>query len=106
MRKIRRGDEIVVLAGKDRGKRGKILRMSSDDLLLVEGVNLVKKHMKPNPQKGTSGGIVSKEMPIRASNVALYDPATGKGSRVGFRFLDDGRKVRYFKSTGEVVDVL
>nr|VFK13947.1 MAG: LSU ribosomal protein L24P [Candidatus Kentron sp. LPFa] len=106
MRKIRRGDEIVVLAGKDRGKRGKILRMSSDDLLLVEGVNLVKKHMKPNPQKGTSGGIVSKEMPIRASNVALYDPATGKGSRVGFKFLDDGRKVRYFKSTGEVVDVL
>nr|VFK09485.1 MAG: LSU ribosomal protein L24P [Candidatus Kentron sp. LPFa]VFK25505.1 MAG: LSU ribosomal protein L24P [Candidatus Kentron sp. LPFa] len=106
MRKVRRGDEIVVLAGKDRGKRGKILRMSSDDLLLVEGVNLVKKHMKPNPQKGTSGGIVSKEMPIRASNVALYDPATGKGSRVGFKFLDDGRKVRYFKSTGEVVDVL
>nr|VFK46087.1 MAG: large subunit ribosomal protein L24 [Candidatus Kentron sp. TC]VFK48074.1 MAG: large subunit ribosomal protein L24 [Candidatus Kentron sp. TC]VFK61333.1 MAG: large subunit ribosomal protein L24 [Candidatus Kentron sp. TC] len=106
MRRVRRGDEIVVLTGKDRGKRGKILRMYSDDFLLVEGVNMVKKHMKPNPQKGASGGIVSKEMRMRASNVALYNPATGKGGRVGFRFLDDGRKVRYFKSSGEVVDVL
>nr|VFK20814.1 MAG: LSU ribosomal protein L24P [Candidatus Kentron sp. LFY] len=106
MGKVHKGDEVIVITGKDRGKRGKVLRVSSDDFLLVEGINVVKKHMKPNPQKGTSGGIMSKEMPMRISNVALYDSATGKGGRVGFRFLDDGRKVRYFKSTGEVVDAL
>nr|VFK79895.1 MAG: LSU ribosomal protein L24P [Candidatus Kentron sp. SD] len=106
MRKIRKGDTVVVLTGKDRGKRGSVLRVSAGDSILVEGVNLVRKHMKPNPQKGTSGGIMSKEMPIRISNVMLYNPATENGGRVGFKFLDDGRKVRYFKSTGEVVDVL
>nr|VFK40495.1 MAG: LSU ribosomal protein L24P [Candidatus Kentron sp. SD]VFK45858.1 MAG: LSU ribosomal protein L24P [Candidatus Kentron sp. SD] len=106
MRKIRKGDTVVVLTGKDRGKRGSVLRVSAGDSILVEGVNLVRKHVKPNPQKGTSGGIMSKEMPIRISNVMLYNPATENGGRVGFKFLDDGRKVRYFKSTGEVVDVL
>jgi len=106
MRKIRKGDEVVVITGKDRKSRGTVLRVFSGDFLLVEGINVVKKHMKPNPQKGTSGGIISKEMPIRVSNVALYDSVTGKSGRVGFRFLDDGRKVRYFKSTGEVVDIL
>nr|VFK55384.1 MAG: LSU ribosomal protein L24P [Candidatus Kentron sp. TUN]VFK57526.1 MAG: LSU ribosomal protein L24P [Candidatus Kentron sp. TUN]VFK61328.1 MAG: LSU ribosomal protein L24P [Candidatus Kentron sp. TUN] len=105
MRRIRKGDEVIVLTGKDRGKRGTVLQVSSDGRFLVEGVNIVKKHMKPNPQKGTGGGIISKEMPIQISNVALYNSAAEKGDRVGFRFLDDGRKVRYFKSTGEVVDL-
>jgi len=105
MRKIRKGDEVVVLAGKDYKKRGAVLRILPDGRLLVEGVNLAKKHMKPNPQKGSSGGILTKEMPIQTSNVALYDPTGGKGGRVGFKFLEDGRKVRYFKSTSEVIDV-
>lgn len=104
MRKIRKGDEVIVLTGKDREKQGTVLRVLSDDHLLVEGVNLVKKHVKPNFQRGVSGEIASKEMPIRISNVALYNPATTKSDRVGFRFLEDGRKVRYFKSTGEVID--
>lgn len=105
MHRIRKGDEVVVLTGKDRRKRGTVLRVFPDDRVLVEGVNMVKKHVKPNFQKGTSGEIVSKEMPIQLSNVALYNSATTKNSRVGFRFLEDGRKVRYFKSTGEVIDV-
>ena len=104
-RKIRKGDDVIVLTGKDKGKRGTILRVLDEDRVLVENINLAKKHMKPNPQKGEPGGIVEKEMPIQVSNVALFNPATNKGDRVGFKTLDDGRKVRVFKSNGEVVDV-
>ena len=106
MRKIRKGDEVVVTAGKDRGKRGNVLKVLPEaDKLVVENVNIVKKHTKPNPQAGVPGGIVEKEMPIHVSNVMLYNPQTKKGDRVGFRVLEDGRKVRVFKSTDEVVDV-
>jgi large subunit ribosomal protein L24 len=106
MRKIKKGDDVVVIAGKDNGKRGTVLRVLPDaDKLVVENVNIVKKHTKPNPQRGISGGIVEKEMAIDASNVMLYNPQTKKGDRVGFRILEDGRKVRVFKSTQEVVDV-
>ena len=102
-RKIRRDDEIVVLAGKDKGKQGKVLRvLASEDRLVVEGVNLVKKHTKPNPQLGEPGGIVEKEASIHVSNVAIVNPATGKADRVGFRFEDE-KKVRFFKSKGELV---
>ncbi|MGB1144221.1 MAG: 50S ribosomal protein L24 [Glaciecola sp.] len=102
-RKIRRDDEIVVLAGKDKGKQGKVLRvLASEDRLVVEGVNLVKKHTKPNPQLGEPGGIVEKEASIHVSNVAIVNPATGKADRVGFRFEDE-KKVRFFKSNGELV---
>jgi len=104
MNKIRKGDEVVVLTGKDRGRRGTVLRRVSDERLLVEGVNRVKKHMRPNPIKGEMGGIVEKEMPIHVSNVALFNPATQKGDRVGVKELEDGRKVRFFKSNGEMVD--
>jgi large subunit ribosomal protein L24 len=106
MNKIRKGDEVVVKVGKDKGKRGTVLRVLPDvDKLVVENVNIVKKHTKPNPQAGVSGGIVEKEMPVQASNVMLYNPQTKKGDRVGFKVLEDGRKVRVFKSTQEVVDV-
>ena len=102
-RKIRRDDEIVVLAGKDKGKQGKVLRvLASEDRLVVEGVSLVKKHTKPNPQLGEPGGIVEKEASIHVSNVAIVNPATGKADRVGFRFEDE-KKVRFFKSNGELV---
>jgi len=104
MNKIRKGDEVVVLTGKDRGRRGTVLRRVSDERLLVEGVNRVKKHMRPNPIKGEVGGIVEKEMPIHVSNVALFNPASQKGDRVGVKVLEDGRKVRFFKSNGEMVD--
>ncbi|MCL2875843.1 MAG: 50S ribosomal protein L24 [Betaproteobacteria bacterium] len=104
MNKIRKGDEVVVLTGKDRGRRGAVLRRISDERLLVEGVNRVKKHMRPNPLKGEVGGIIEKEMPIHVSNVALLNPATQKGDRVGVKVLEDGRKVRFFKSNGEMVD--
>jgi large subunit ribosomal protein L24 len=103
MNKIRRGDDVVVIAGKDKGKRGTVLRWLGDQIL-VEGVNRVKKHTKPNPMKGQPGGIVEKEMPIQISNIALFNPGTQKADRVGFKNLDDGRKVRVFKSNGEVVD--
>jgi large subunit ribosomal protein L24 len=102
--KIRKGDDVIVLAGKDKGKRGTVLRVA-DDRVIVENVNLARKHVKPNPNRGEQGGIVDKEMPLHVSNVALYNPASDKGDRVGFKTLDDGRKVRVFKSTGEVVDV-
>ena len=105
MRKIKKGDDIVVLTGKDRGSRGTVLRVVDDKKVIVENVNMVKKHQKPNPQKGISGGIVDKEMPMDLSNVALYNPVKGGPDRVGFKILEDGRKVRVFKSTGEVVDV-
>jgi len=104
MRKIRKGDEVVVITGKDKGKRGTVLRVLSDDYLVVEGANRVKKHQKPNPMKGTTGGIVDKEMPIHTSNVAIFNPATQKADRVGIKLLDDGRKVRVFKSNGEMLD--
>jgi large subunit ribosomal protein L24 len=104
MNKIRKGDEIVVMTGKDKGKRGTVLRVLDTDQVLVEGVGVVKKHAKPNPMKGVAGGIVEKEMPIHVSNVALFNGATQKGDRVGFKMLEDGRKVRVFKSNGEVVD--
>ena len=104
MNKIRKGDQVVVTTGKDKGKRGTVLRVLVTGKAVVEGVNRVKRHTRPNPMKGQTGGIVDKEMPIQISNVALLNPATGKGDRVGFRLLDDGRKVRFFKSNGEVVD--
>ena len=104
MNKIRKGDEVVVLAGKDKGRRGAVLRRVDDERLLVEGVNRVKKHVRPNPMKGETGGIIEKEMPIQISNVALFNPAAQKADRVGFKVLEDGRKVRFFKSNGELVD--
>jgi large subunit ribosomal protein L24 len=104
MEKIRKGDEVVVITGKDKGKRGTVLRRVDEDHLLVEGVNRAKKHVKPNPIKGVQGGIVDKDMPIHISNVALFNPATKQADRVGFKSLDDGRKVRVFKSNGELVN--
>ena len=103
MEKIRKGDEVVVLAGKDRGRRGTVLRRVDERAVLVGGVNRVKKHQRPNPMKGQQGGIVEKEMPIDISNVALFNPATSKGDRVGIKTLEDGTKVRFFKSNGELV---
>ncbi|RMD71816.1 MAG: 50S ribosomal protein L24 [Gammaproteobacteria bacterium] len=103
MRRIRRGDEVIVIAGKDKGRRGRVLRVL-EDRVVVENINMAKRHVKPNPMRGTAGGILEKEMPIHISNVALFNAATSRGDRVGFRFLEDGRKVRYFKSTGEVVE--
>jgi large subunit ribosomal protein L24 len=105
MNRIRKGDEVVVIAGKDKGKRGSILRVMSNGRVVVSDVNMVKRHTKPNPGRGVPGGIIEKEMSIDASNVMLYNPQTGKGDRVGFRTLEDKRKVRYFKSTSEVVDI-
>jgi large subunit ribosomal protein L24 len=102
--KIRKGDDVIVLAGKDKGKRGTVLRVL-DGKVVVENVNLARKHVKPNPNKGEQGGIVDKEMPLDVSNVAVFNPATDKGDRIGFKTLDDGRKVRIYKSNGEVVDV-
>lgn len=104
MNKMRKGDAVIVIAGKDKGKRGTVLRRIDDERVVVEGVNRVKKHVKPNPMKGQQGGIVEMEMPIQISNVALYNPSTQKADRVGFKTLDDGRKVRVFKANGEVVD--
>jgi len=103
MQKIRKGDQVEVLAGRDKGKRGTILRVL-EDRVVVENVNVVKRHTRPNPMRGTSGGIVDKEMPLHVSNVGLVNPVTKKADRVGFRTLEDGRKVRYFKSNGEVAD--
>ena len=105
MRKLRKGDDVVVLTGRDRSKRGTVLRVVDADHLLVEGINRVKKHQRPNPAKGETGGIIDKEMPIHISNVALVNPATKKADRIGIRQLEDGRRVRFFKSNGEVVDV-
>ena len=104
MARIRKSDQVIILAGKDKGKRGTVLRVLDDGHLVVEGVNRVKKHQKPNPMRNIQGGIVEKEMPIDASNVALFNPATQKADRVGSKVLEDGRKVRVFKSSGEMVD--
>ena len=105
MKKIRKGDDVVVLAGRSKGTRGKVLRVYPDSRLIVEGVNVVKRHTRPNPQAGQPGGIVEKEAPIHVSNVAIVSGAGGKADRVGFKTLQDGRKVRFFKSNGEVVDL-
>ncbi|WP_455386054.1 50S ribosomal protein L24 [Acidihalobacter prosperus] len=105
MERIRKGDEVIVTTGKDKGRRGTITRTYADGRVLVEGVNVVRKHMKPNPATGSKGGIVDKEMPLDASNVMLYNPVTKKGDRIGYKRLDDGRKVRFFRSTDELVDV-
>jgi large subunit ribosomal protein L24 len=104
MQKIKRGDEVVAIAGKDKGKRGTVLRVLATGKVLVEGLNRVKKHLRPNPVKGQVGGIIDKEMPLQISNVALYNSGTQKADRVGIKRLEDGRKVRYFKSNGEVID--
>jgi len=104
MNKIRKGDEVIVLAGKDKGKRGRVTLRKDDQYLVIEGVNLVKKHTKPNPMKGTTGGIVEKAMPIHQSNVAIFNPATGKADRVGIKIEGDNRS-RVFKSSGEQIKV-
>jgi len=107
MNKIRKGDEVVVISGKDRGRRGTILRILDDDRVLVEGINIVKKHQKANPNAmpPVQGGIVDKEMPVAISNVLVFNPKTKKGDRIGIRVSDDGGKVRIFKSSDEVVDI-
>ncbi|MDD1628777.1 MAG: 50S ribosomal protein L24 [Methylococcaceae bacterium] len=104
MQRIKQGDEVIVRTGKDKGKSGRVSKVLKDNKVLVEGINQVKKNQKPNPNAGVSGGIIVKDMPINISNVGLYNPATKKADRVGFKFLEDGKKVRYFKSTNEVVD--
>ncbi|PLY16980.1 MAG: 50S ribosomal protein L24 [Sedimenticola sp.] len=104
-RKIKKGDQVVVLTGKDKGKQGSVLQVLDGEKVIVENINIAKKHAKANPMKGEPGGILDKEMPIHISNVAIYNPTTGKADRVGMKTLDDGRKVRYFKSNGEVVDI-
>lgn len=104
MNKIKKGDEVIVLTGKDKGKKGLVLSVVSDEKVLVEGINSVKKHQKPNPNKGIEGGIIEKQMPINVSNVAIYNAQTNKADRVGFKVLEDGKKVRYFKSNNEVLD--
>ena len=105
MQRIRKGDEVVVISGRDKGKRGTVLRRVDGEHLVVEGINRVKKHQRPNPMQGQQGGIVDKDMPIHVSNVALFNPATQKADRVGFKVMPDGRKVRVFRSNGEQVDV-
>jgi len=105
MNRIKKGDEVIVITGRDKGRRGTVLRVFEDDRVLVENINVVKKHQRPNPQRGVQGGIVEKEMPLQASNVLLWNPIAKKGDRVGIRTLQDGKRVRYFKSNNEVVDV-
>ncbi|MCW8829481.1 MAG: 50S ribosomal protein L24 [Gammaproteobacteria bacterium] len=105
MQKLKKGDDVIVTAGKDKGKRGTItLVMPREDRVLIEGINMVKKHQKPNPAMGVPGGIIQKEMPLHVSNVAIFNPASGKADRVGIKILEDGRKVRIFKSNNEVID--
>ena len=105
MKKIRKGDKVQVITGKDKGKRGVVSRVRPDDRVVVEGINLVKRHTKPNPTLGTPGGIIQKEAALHISNIALLNPVTSKPDRVGIKILEDGRKVRFFKSTKEVVDL-
>jgi large subunit ribosomal protein L24 len=105
MEKIRKGDDVIVIAGRDKGKRGTVLRRIDERHLVVEGINVVKKHTRPNPMKGQAGGIVDKTMPIDQSNLMLFNPASGKADRVGIKTLEDGKKVRFFKSNGEMVKV-
>ena len=103
MNKIRKGDQVVVLTGRDKGKRGTVTLRVDDDHVVVEGVNMVKKHVKPNPMKGTTGGVIDKTMPIHQSNIAIWNAAAGKGDRVGIKTLADGKRVRVFKSTGDEI---
>ncbi len=105
MRKIRKGDHVIVITGKDKAKRGTVLKVLPPEQVIVEGINVVKRHTRPNPQLGTPGGIVQRESPLHISNVAIFNPMTSKADRVGIRTLEDGRKVRFFKSNNEVVDV-
>ena len=105
MNKIRTGDEVIVITGRDKGKRGKVMRRADEQRVVVEGVNVVKKHVRPNPLKGVPGGIVEKTMPIHQSNVAIFNPVTGKADRVGIKVLADGKKVRVYKSSGEEIKV-
>jgi len=105
MNRIKKGDEVIVIAGRDKGRRGTVLTVFEDERVLVENINVVKKHERPNPQRGVAGGIVEKEMPLHACKVMLWNPLSKKGDRVGVRTLQDGKKVRYFKSNNEVVDV-
>jgi large subunit ribosomal protein L24 len=105
MNKIRKGDKVIVLTGKDKGKQGAVQRVLANDRVVVETINMVKRHTRPNPNRGVTGGVVEKEASLHVSNLALVNPVTGKGGRVGFKTLADGTKVRYFKKTGEVVDV-
>ena len=105
MQKIKKGDDVIVIAGRDKGKRGTVLRRVDSSHIVVEGINRVKKHVRPNPMKGQQGGIVGKDMPIDISNVALFNPQTQKADRMRLKLLDDGRRVRVFKSNGEIVDV-
>ena len=103
MNKIRKGDQVIVLTGRDKGKRGTVTLRVDEDHIVVEGVNVVKKHVKPNPMKGTTGGVIDKTMPIHQSNVAIYTASTGKADRVGIKVLADGKKARVFKSSGEEI---
>ncbi len=103
MRKIRKGDEVIVQTGRDKGRRGSVVSVLDEQKIVVQGVNLVKKHVKPNPMKGEPGGIVAKEAPIQTSNVAIFNPVTGKADRVGIRVLEDGSRVRFYKKTGETI---
>jgi len=105
MQKIKKGDDVIVMTGKDKGRRGSVLRIMENGRVLVEGINMVKKHQKPNPNAGVQGGIIDKEMPVHASNVMVFNPITEKGDKVGVKTLEDGRRVRFFKSNNEVVDV-
>lgn len=105
MQRIRTGDEVIVIAGKDKGRRGTVLKVIDDEHVVVESINMAKKHQKPNPNAGIAGGINEQEMPIHASNVMLFNPAANKGDRIGFKILEDDKKVRYFKSNDEVLDV-
>ncbi len=105
MNKIRKGDEVIVITGKDKGRRGTVLQILGDDRVLVEGINIAKKHQKPNPNQGVQGGIIDREMPLDISNVQVFNPKTKKGDRVGIRMSDDGTKERIFRSTGETVDI-
>jgi len=105
MNKIKKGDEVIVIAGASKGRRGTVLRVGEDERVLVEGVNVVKKHTKGNPNSGVQGGIVEQERPVHMSNVMLFNPTTGKGDRIGVRTLEDGTRVRFFKSNNEVVDI-
>jgi len=103
MNKLKKGDRVIVTTGRDKGKQGTIAQRVDDEMIIVDGVNVAKKHVKPNPLKGTTGGVVDKTMPIHQSNVAIFNPATGKGDRVGIKLLADGKKVRVFKSSGEEI---
>jgi len=105
MEKIKKGDDVIVLCGKDKGKRGAVLRVLENQRAIVEGINTVKRHTKANPNAGVTGGIIDKDLPINISNIALFNPVSKKADRVGFKVLEDGKKVRYFKSNNEVVDI-